>query len=179
MIQEGSVTPPPVCWPEGDIFFRTGVSGLSCRLKYSGSAGGYCFINLNGYTLRSFIDDFPDIKNTNIVIISSPRLMPLATFWLAESRRVRAVFSSGTSVAEIIFRLNAAGTCGKKVWPRLSPDRQLSFRDVRLLNYYFNGVSKVHLQKTYRRAYSTLKGWEASLTRKFCVRKLHYLFLLR
>ncbi|TNL02360.1 hypothetical protein CYD30_27020 [Kosakonia cowanii] len=178
MIQEGSVIPPPpVCWPEGDIFFRTGVSGLSCRLKYSGSAGGYCFINLSGHTLRSFIDDFPDIKNTDIVIISSPRLMPLAHFWLAESVRVRAAFTSGTAVDEIIFRLNAAGAGGKTACP--PPDRQLSFRDVRFLYSCLKGVSTVQLQKTYRRTYSTLKGREASLARKFGVRKLQHLFLLR
>lgn len=167
----------PTSWPENDFYFRSGVSSFYARLKPRKETRKYYFLNLNGSHLRKFLQDFPEINSDSIVIISTPRLMPLANFWLMESSRVCAVFESYVSIDTIVSVLNGVGYSGK--FTRIIPWMRcnLSAGDVLLLKHYLESGNMSYMHSQHNRAYSTIQSWKTKLAKKFNVRKLEYLLL--
>lgn len=164
-------------WPENDVYFAQGVNGI-CRHKESiPSLMEFYFVHLNGFTLKSFINDLSSMSSSRIVIVSSPLLMPLAYFWLAESSRVCAIFDTATSIKKIKEELLSISARGKLRAPQFDTARCLSIHDVIFLKFYLEENSMSLIQEKFCRSYKTLNGRKCALARKFGVRKLSQLVL--
>ncbi|WP_049101600.1 hypothetical protein [Klebsiella oxytoca] len=169
----------PVFWPPGDIYFGTGASVISECLREAGVQKEYYFMNLDRHTLRAFIRDFPGFRHDNVIIICSRRLLPLAFFWLKESKRVRAVFESSVSVKKIIQVLRDAGNDKPLPFTVRAASRTLSIQDLVMLRDYIEEGNMAALQRKYRCSSSTIYRRKMIIAKKFSVRKLAHVFSLR
>lgn len=169
-------TDASVCWPVVDFYFRAGISILSKQLKKNVKRQCFSYINLNRHTLRAFIRDFPEITSDNIIIICSRRLLPLAYFWLKESRRVRAVIDSGVSVERITQALNKLQPGDEIIFPASLRPRMLTHQDLYLLSHYIERGEVVSLQSKLGCSCSTIYRRKLMTARKFGVRKIEHLF---
>ena len=167
------------CWPVEDFYFRAGISVLSEQLKTNVKSQCFFYTNLNRHTLRAFIRDFSGITSNNIIIICSRRLLPLAYFWLKESRRVRAVFDSGVSVESIAQVLNNLQPGDEVMFPASRQLRRLTYQDMFLLRHYIEQGEVVSLQAKLACSCSTVYRRKMMAARKFGVRKIEHLFSLR
>lgn len=166
------------CWPENDIYFKAGVSFLQERLNADGIQHTFLFLHLNGYTLKNFLSDFSPDKDDSIVIISSPRLLPLAKFWMANHHNVCAVFDSSTNIETLVKIL--------KTLPSPNGNRnvieyfpKITEKDILILRHYLSSGKMDYIQHRYSRPYTTVQQWKTKLARKFSIRKLEYLTLQR
>lgn len=164
------------CWPVGDFYFRAGISVLSEQLSTNVKKPVFFYINLNRHTLSAFIRDFSGITSNNIIIICSRRLLPLAYFWLKESRRIRAVFDSSMSVERIAVSLNELQSGGKVMLPASRRTRRLTHQDVFLLRHYIERGDVVSLQLKLACSRSTTYRRKMMVAQKFGVRKIEHLF---
>ena len=164
-------------WPLNDYYFMSGARELSEALTTSGCETRYYFVRLDGHSLMSFIEQPPFRHQQNTVIIASPRLMPLAAFWLAENSNVCAVFGSTSSVQDVYNELLNSIPCEKIIRAAVNAEQQLSPFDFRLLTYFLKGGNIPNLQKKYRNSRSTVAAWRKRILVKFGVRKTCHLVL--
>ncbi|EBQ9649022.1 hypothetical protein DMV33_23885 [Salmonella enterica subsp. enterica serovar Montevideo] len=166
----------PKCWPENDIYFQAGVSFLQERLNADGNRREYSFLHLNGYTFRHFLSDFPPDKDGSIVIISSPRFLPLAHFWMANHHNVIAVFDSKTNIETLVKMLKKRPS--KKRYNTVNKHApKITDRDIIILRHYLNTGNMDYIQRRYSRSYSTVQQWKKIIASKLSIRKLELLFL--
>lgn len=166
----------PKCWPECDVYFKAGVSCLQEKLNADGNRKAYIFLHLNGYTLRNFLSDFPPDKNCGIVIISSPRLLPLAHFWMENYDEVCAVFDSRTDIETIVRILKVSPSY--KVFRTVSEYiPKITAKDMNILHHYLTTGNMDYIQHQYSRSYTTVQNWKSKLACKLSIRKLKYLTL--
>ena len=166
-------------WPISDLFFGYGVKSLLTGLDQSSDENDYFFINLNRHTLKFFLQDFAEFRSKKIIIISSPRLMPLATFWLTESNKVCALFGSCTPVEEIVRVLNIMPPETKTSLPALRAKETMSLREVFFLKNYLEKGKLARFPLLPSMGSSTLKNRKISVARKLGVRKLEQILLLK
>lgn len=166
----------PECWPECDIYFKAGISVLQEKLKANGNRREYVFLHLNGYTLRNYLSFFPTDKDGSIVIISSPRLLPLAHFWMKNHHKVCAVFDSGIDIETIVKILMVPSSNKMKVTvKKYIPE--ITSKDIDILQHYLTTGNMDSIQRRYSRSYTTVQQWKSKLACKLGIRKLEYLTL--
>lgn len=164
------------CWPENDIYFKAGVSFLKEKLNADGIQHTYSFLHLNGYTLKHFLSDFPPDKNDSIVIISSPRLLPLAKFWMANHHNVCAVFDSSTNIETLVKMLKTLPSPkGNSNVAEYFP--KITEKDILILRHYLSSGKMDYIQHRHSRSYKTVQQWKTNLAWKLSIRKLEYLTL--
>ncbi|EAA9055777.1 hypothetical protein LL686_003911 [Salmonella enterica] len=167
----------PRCFPESNHYFQTGISGIVDRLSNEGCSTSYIFIHLNRYTLAECLLQFPNFnEEDDVIIISTPQLMPVAVFWLTENRHVRAVFKSTTSMDEVINTISDNRLGDKMLTMPLKRHHMISLREMQVLKQTLEGHSLNDLQETHYRPASTIHGWKAGIARKLGVRKLRHIF---
>ena len=174
-------------WPVDDFYFRAGACALSEQLEEHAKNQSFFFINLNRHTLRAFISEFTgitpnniieftEIVHNNIIIICSRRLLPLAHFWLKESRCVRAVFDSDMSVERVMMSLNKLQPDHEVMLPVCRRPLRLTHQDLLFLRSYIEQSNVLSLQLKLACSCSTIYRWKMMIARKFGVRKMEHIF---
>lgn len=163
-------------WPFNDYYFMSGARALSEALTTSGCEIRYYFVRLDGHSLMSFIEQPPFRHQQNIVIITSPHLIPLAYFWLTENSNICAVFGSTSSVRDVYNGLLNSPPGDKIIQPAVNVEQQLSPSDVRLLTYFLKGGNVHDLQNKYGNSRSTVAVWRKKILVKLGVRKTGHVF---
>ncbi len=166
----------PKCWPEDNIYFKAGISVLQERLNADGRRREYSFLNLNGYTLRNILSDFPPDTDSSIVIISSPRLLPLAHFFMENYHKICAVFDSRTDI-ETIIKMLKTPPARKGVSTGSKYIHKITTKDIIILHHYLAAGNMDYIQHRYSRSYATVQRWKSELACKLGLRKLDYLTL--
>lgn len=154
-------------WPTSDIYFGYGTFLLNQMLNIKDTSTHYFFVNLTRQTLRQALNEFPRMEWRNIVIISTPELIPLARYWLSAYHRTSAVFESTCSLETVIHELRLQFGTGNQIVCIKSRQRNvLNQRDVSLLRYFLDGGNVMPLGKKYQRSYQTIYRWRAEIFRK-------------
>ncbi len=167
-------------WPTGDSFFGLGCAGIIEKLPPHKADGSYLFINLDGVSLIRFMTHFSAMRalSKTMIIICSPRLMPLAKYWLVEYDYVAAIYESTRSVEDIISELIVILSGKVMVKPVLRRKTDVTHKDIYLLKSFLKEKSFAVIERLHGRQRSTIYRWRRSLTRKFGVRKIEHLLLL-
>lgn len=92
------------CWPENTVFFRNGAEAPAGELPLLSSVE-WAFIHLCEHNLQDFISALPGLlcgrSNRKTVIVSSPRLIPLAAYVGLNTQTIHAVIRSDTPLSDV------------------------------------------------------------------------------
>ena len=136
--------------------------------------GELCFVHLCGYTLKAFLNACPALLQAKperkVVIVASPRMMPVARHWTRGVCRVHALFSTDVPVSVVIAALAAGNSTPASSRPLVSA------RDISILRYHLNSGRADGLSALYGRSPKTLYGRKALLARRLGVPRLEFLF---
>lgn len=127
------------CWPKNEIFFQIGIKALVEELPYI-KTGKWEFLHLCGHNLQDFILMLPSIlyksSNRKIVIVTSPRMLPLAAYLGLNTRRICGVIRSDAPLADFRVMLKRAA---EEQSPAISKRMCASFSatDFRNLCFHF------------------------------------------
>lgn len=177
-MEKGSVGAATVlCWPENNHYFRLGVDAL---LEQTGGLNPekLLFIHLCGRTLCAFLRTYPGIITSvavrQMVIIVSPRLMPLAKKLAASDERVLAVFPSDLPVRRLVTALTHPVSHDRFRTAR-SP---MSSRDIYILRHHLGAGPVGDLAEKYALSVKAVYWRKAALARMLGVRKLEHLLFV-
>lgn len=164
-------------WPENEIFFQLGIEALINELPYT-KTREWAFFHLYGHNLQDFICMLPsliyDNRSKKIVIVTSPRMMPLAAYLCLYNPLICTVIRSDAPLEDVRVTLKRAS---EEQLPAISKRMCESFSaaDFRNLCFHF-GLPHITWRATDGAiSRSGFYRYRERLTMIFGVRKLERL----
>jgi hypothetical protein len=137
-----------------------------------------CFIHLCGRTLCAFLRTYPGlisgVAGCKMVIIVSPRLMPLAKYFASCDDRVLAVFPSGLPVRRLVTALTHPVSRDRFRTSRSA----MSSRDIYILRHHLGAGPVSDLSEKYALSVKAIYWRKVALARMLGVRKLEHLLFV-
>ncbi|MDJ0042437.1 MULTISPECIES: Vi polysaccharide biosynthesis protein TviA [Pantoea] len=166
-------------WPPNDIYFGAGVKGLIDYLAVETNERNYFFVNLNAYSLISSFHFFSHANELRkkIVIISSPRLSPLAEFWLAENDNIIAAFSCFDMPDNIVRQLIQHQPGEKIANINVRSTVKVNRKDIITMKYFLYESGMKELTERFINSPSTVYRWRKCISEKFGVKEPRHLLI--